>query len=121
MARSLYGKMLWSGEHMPTITEWLLPEFDAEIASTRKVLAAVPEEKFDWRPHAKSFTMQQLAGHVAELLSWTGEVLRGDRFDVDAAKSAGERELQTCEQAADAGAIRRMDSAGARRSCDGDR
>ncbi len=70
---------------MPTITEILLPEFDAEMVSTRKVLAAVPEEKFDWRPHAKSFTMQQLAGHVAELLSWTGEVLRGDRFDVDPA------------------------------------
>ena len=70
---------------MPTITEMLLPEFDAEMASTRKLLAAVPEEKFDWRPHAKSFTMGRLAGHVAELLSWTGDVLRGDRFDVDAA------------------------------------
>jgi len=32
--------MLWSGEHMPTIAEWLLPEFDAEMVSTRKVLAA---------------------------------------------------------------------------------
>jgi uncharacterized damage-inducible protein DinB len=67
---------------MPRLVEWLLPEFDAEIASTRRVLAAVPEEKFGWRPHAKSFTMQQLAGHVAELLSWTSEVLRRERFDV---------------------------------------
>ena len=41
---------------MPMITELLLPEFDAEVASTRKVLTAVPEEKFGWRPHAKSFT-----------------------------------------------------------------
>ena len=106
---------------MPTMTEILLPEFDAEMVSTRKVLAAVPEEKFDWRPHAKSFTMRQLAGHVAELLSWTGEVLRGDRFDVDRSESAGECELQACKQAADAGAIRRMDGAGARRSCGGDR
>jgi uncharacterized damage-inducible protein DinB len=70
---------------MPTLVEWLLPEFDAEMASTRRVLAAVPEEKFSWRPHAKSFTMQQLAGHVAELLSWTSDVLRRERFDVDAA------------------------------------
>jgi uncharacterized damage-inducible protein DinB len=67
---------------MPTLVEWLLPEFDAEIASTRRVLTAVPEEKFGWRPHAKSFTMQQLAGHVAELLSWTSDVLRRERFDV---------------------------------------
>lgn len=68
---------------MPTMSELLLPEFDAEIASTRRVLKVVPEEKFDWRPHAKSFTMQALAGHVAELPSWTSDVLRRERFDVD--------------------------------------
>jgi uncharacterized damage-inducible protein DinB len=67
---------------MPTMVELLLPEFDAEMASTRRALAAVPEEKFGWRPHAKSFTMQALAGHVAELPSWTSEVLRRERFDV---------------------------------------
>ena len=70
---------------MPTLAEVLLPEFDAEIASTRKVLAAVPEEKFSWRPHAKSFTMRDLAGHVAELPSWTSDVLRRERFDVTSA------------------------------------
>jgi uncharacterized damage-inducible protein DinB len=67
---------------MPTLVELLLPEFDAEMASTRKVLTAVPEDKFGWRPHAKSFTMRALAGHVAELSSWTSEVLRRERFDV---------------------------------------
>ena len=67
------------------IAELLLPEFDAEVASTRKVLVAVPEEKFDWRPHAKSFPMRELAGHVAELVSWTSDVLRRERFDVTSA------------------------------------
>jgi uncharacterized damage-inducible protein DinB len=67
---------------MPTLVELLLPEFDAEMRSTRRVLAAVPEDKFGWRPHAKSFTMRTLAGHVAELPSWTSEVLRRERFDV---------------------------------------
>jgi len=66
---------------MATLVELLLPEFDAEMASTRKVLMAVPEEKFGWRAHAKSFTMQALAGHVAELPSWTSEVLRRERFE----------------------------------------
>lgn len=70
---------------MPTIAELLLPEFDAEMASTRRVLTAVPEEKFGWRPHAKSFPMGPLAGHVAELLSWTSDVLRRERFDVTSA------------------------------------
>jgi uncharacterized damage-inducible protein DinB len=70
---------------MPTLSEILLPEFDAEKASTRRVLEAVPEEKFSWRPHAKSFPMRELAGHVAELLSWTSDVLRRERFEVTSA------------------------------------
>jgi uncharacterized damage-inducible protein DinB len=68
-----------------TFSEILLPEFDAEKASTRKVLEAVPEEKFGWRPHAKSFPMRELAGHVAEVLSWTSDVLRRERFEVTSA------------------------------------
>ena len=70
---------------MPTFSEILLPEFDAEMVITRKVLEAVPEEKFAWRPHAKSFPMRELAGHVAELPSWTSDVLRRERFDVTSA------------------------------------
>jgi uncharacterized damage-inducible protein DinB len=86
-AKAGYGERFdgeGSGE-MPTIAELLLPEFDAEMVSTRKVLGVVPEEKFSWRPHAKSFTMQALAGHVAELSSWTSDVLRRERFEVDGA------------------------------------
>ena len=67
---------------MPTLVELLLPEFDAEMASTRKVLEAVPEERFDWRPHAKSFTMGRLAGHVAEISSWTSDTLQKGRLDL---------------------------------------
>ena len=67
---------------MPTLVEMLLPEFDAEMASTRRVLAAVPEEKFDWRPHAKSFAMGRLAGHLAQFPSWLSEVVRADSFEL---------------------------------------
>jgi uncharacterized damage-inducible protein DinB len=70
---------------MPKFSEILLPEFDAEKASTRRVLEAVPEEKFGWRPHVKSFPMRDLAGHVAELLSWTSDVLRRERFEITSA------------------------------------
>ena len=65
---------------MPTLVELLRPEFDREMASTRRVLAAVPEEKFGWRPHAKSFTMGRLAGHVAEISSWTSDTLQQGRL-----------------------------------------
>ena len=59
-----------------------LKEFDEEIASTRRMLANVPEGKFDWKPHVKSFSMQRLAGHVAEIPSWATDVLTRARFDV---------------------------------------
>ena len=45
----------------------ILPEFDHEMAVTRKTLERVPEDKPDWKPHDKSMTMSRLAGHVAEL------------------------------------------------------
>jgi len=58
-----------------TIAELLLPEFDQEMASTRKVLERVPEDKFAWKPHDKSFSMAHLASHIANMVSWTGETM----------------------------------------------
>jgi uncharacterized damage-inducible protein DinB len=67
---------------MPTLVELLVPEFESEMASTRKVLAAVPEEKFGWKPHAKSFAMGRLAGHVAEISSWLTDTVEKGRLDL---------------------------------------
>jgi uncharacterized damage-inducible protein DinB len=49
-----------------SIAEALLPEFDQEMATTRKLLARVPSDKGTWKPHAKSFAL----GHLAQLISW---------------------------------------------------
>ena len=49
------------------IKEALLPEFDQEMAITRKTLERVPDDKFAWKPHKKSSTLGWLAGHVATL------------------------------------------------------
>ncbi len=56
------------------LSQALLPEFDYEMANTRKTLARVPEDKFEWRPHEKSMTMAGLATHLSSLPSW---VVRG--------------------------------------------
>lgn len=64
------------------MSEMLLPEFDLEMANTRKVLERVPEEKFDWRPHAKSFAMGELAGHLANMAGWMIYTLTTTSFDV---------------------------------------
>ena len=50
-----------------TLAEILLPEFDEEMANTRKILECVPEDKFAWKPHEKSFALGKLANHLAAL------------------------------------------------------
>ena len=52
------------------ISETLLPEFDQEMANTRKLLECVPDHKMDYKPHEKSMSLGRLAGHVAELPGW---------------------------------------------------
>jgi uncharacterized damage-inducible protein DinB len=45
----------------------LLEELEQEAPATRRVLARVPGDRFDWRPHERSMSMGQLANHVAQL------------------------------------------------------
>jgi uncharacterized damage-inducible protein DinB len=64
------------------IADALLPEFDQETASTRKVLARCPDDKFGWKPHPKSFTMGALATHIVNLTGWTVDTIEKDSYDV---------------------------------------
>src|SRR5947209_10494644 len=61
--------------------EMILPEFDQEMAKTRKVLERVPEDKLDWRPHAKSNTIGWNANHLVELPGWSVSILTQPQFD----------------------------------------
>jgi len=65
------------------LRDTLLPEFDHEMATTRKTLERVPEGKPDWRPHEKSMTMGRLAGHVAELPTFAVAAIQTDSFDLN--------------------------------------
>jgi uncharacterized damage-inducible protein DinB len=65
-----------------TLSESLLPEFDIELANTRRTLERVPEDKFDWKPHEKSMTMGGLATHLANLPSWTIYTIERDELDI---------------------------------------
>lgn len=64
-----------------TIAQDFRPEFDRESATTRRLLERVPEERLDWRPHAKSATLGWLAGHLAHLPTWLTIALEADEFD----------------------------------------
>jgi uncharacterized damage-inducible protein DinB len=63
------------------ISDVLLPEFDQEMASTRKTLERIPEDKLAWKPHEKSMTLGRLAGHVAELPGFGSTVIGTDSLD----------------------------------------
>jgi uncharacterized damage-inducible protein DinB len=64
------------------IRDALLAEFDHEMATARKLVERVPEEKFDWAPHPKSMKMGRLAGHIAELPGWGVAILTQDSMDI---------------------------------------
>ena len=52
------------------IIPMLLKEMEQEAQTTRKMLALVPNDKYDWQPHPKSMTIKRLATHIAELPNW---------------------------------------------------
>ena len=63
------------------IAQMLLPEFDQEMANTRKMLERVPDGIFDYKPHQKSMTLGRLAAHTAEIPSYATATLRVERMD----------------------------------------
>jgi uncharacterized damage-inducible protein DinB len=65
-----------------TLNDVLLPEFDQEMASTRRLLARVPDTDPDWKPHGKSRSMGALALHLAELPGWAASALKTGSYDL---------------------------------------
>jgi uncharacterized damage-inducible protein DinB len=59
-----------------TVAE-LLSEFDLEMANTRKILECVPEDQFEWTPHAKSASLSKLANHLAAMPGLATAVING--------------------------------------------
>lgn len=66
-----------------SLSQALLPEFDQEMANTRKSLERVPDDKFSWKPHAKSGSMGWLAGHLANIPEWALVTIVNDNFDMN--------------------------------------
>ncbi len=59
----------------------LLKEMDREIVITRKMLARIPDDKYDWKAHEKSMTIQRLSVHIAELPTWVTMALTTSELD----------------------------------------
>ena len=83
-----------------TLAEIMLPEFDREMARTRKVLEAIPADKMDWSPGADLHTIGWNANHLADLVSWTNNVIEESEFDM-APPDACKPEASSLENPAD--------------------
>ena len=65
------------------IADALLPEFDHEFATTRKLLERVPDADLGWKPHEKSMSLGELATHLANIGTfWCTQTMRSSSYDV---------------------------------------
>jgi len=60
----------------------LIPEFDQEMATTRRVIERVPTEKGEWKPHPKSFSLGHLTQLVATMPGWIARTIEEDSIDL---------------------------------------
>lgn len=56
-------------------------ELEHESIGTRKMLALVPADKADWKPHEKSMKLKDLATHIADLPTWITMAIEKDELD----------------------------------------
>ena len=65
------------------IKDGLLPEFDHEMGTTRRLLERVPEADLGWKPHQKSMSLGELSGHIANIPFWCTAAIGGPVLDLD--------------------------------------
>ena len=65
-----------------SVCDDLLLEFREELKTTRRVLDRVPNDKLAWKPHEKSWSMGQLAMHIAGVPGAIVGITSGESFDV---------------------------------------
>lgn len=68
-----------------TLAQLLLPELEAELAKTRKVLERVPDGHNDFKSAERSMPLSRLAGHTAELAGFAAVFLTAPSLDMGTA------------------------------------
>jgi len=75
----------------------VVPDFDHEMATTRRLLAVVPMDRADWKPHPKSNSLGALATHITQLAGYGAMVAGRDEVDVAAGGSRPPTRYETTE------------------------
>jgi len=63
------------------LSDHLIAQLDAELASSRRVIERIPASMMEWQPHEKSFDTRELAAHIANLVAWGGMIASTDGID----------------------------------------
>ena len=66
------------------ILQYLTQEFEHEVNSTRKLLEAIPEKDLNYKPSPTSWTMGELAQHIATIYYWYVGTFTMDVYDMAA-------------------------------------
>jgi len=64
------------------ILQYLKQEFEHEVTSTRKLLQAIPEKDLNYKPSDISWTMGELAQHIATIYYWYVGTFTQDVYDI---------------------------------------
>ena len=64
------------------ILQYLKQEFEHEVTSTRKLLQAIPEKDLSYKPADISWTMGELAQHIATIYYWYVGTFTQDVYDI---------------------------------------
>jgi uncharacterized damage-inducible protein DinB len=94
------------------LLELLEQEFEQEVKSTRRLLDAIPQKDLGYKPSPTSWTMGELAQHIATIYYWyvgtltqdvydmaTDTFERGDANDIEATKDLFERNVEKARAA----------------------
>jgi uncharacterized damage-inducible protein DinB len=66
------------------VLQYLTQEFEHEVINTRQLLQAVPDKDITYKPSETSWTMGELAQHIATIYYWYTGALTTDVYDIAA-------------------------------------
>lgn len=103
-----------------SIADKLLPEFDQEMAATRRVIERVPDDRPNWKPHPKSFSIAHLAQLLAWLPGWIGQTLTSTELDLATGSGYSNESTDTLLELFDENARKSRDAIAAAQDSDYD-
>ena len=84
------------------MTDSVLQELEMEAQTTRRVLDRVPEDKLSWRPHPKSYSLGELALHVASTIGQVSHMVTMDSMELSSFQQPEAASRQEILEALDA-------------------